>query len=160
LTGHLVFSTLHTNDAASAFTRLIDMGVDPFLVATPVIGVLAQRLVRTLCPHCAEEDHPLQDIQAMARAILPDTLKQSKPGWKKPKGCDHCHGTGFKGREGIFELVEVTPAIQSLILNTRSTHEIQETAAAEGFRNMRQDGLIKAWQGKTSVEEVLRVTSQ
>jgi len=160
LTGHLVFSTLHTNDAASAFTRLVDMGVDPFLVATPVIGVMAQRLVRTLCPHCSVKDRPVEDIRKMTEQVLPKDLRQSAPDWRKPLGCDHCHGTGFKGRKGIFELVEVTPEIQSLILKNGSSHDIKEMAAAQKFRNMRQDGLIKAWQGKTSLEEVFRVTSQ
>ena len=159
LTGHLVLSTLHTNDAVSAFTRLIDMGIDPFLVATPIRGVMAQRLVRKLCPHCSEVDQPFKDIIDLTDKILPDNLRGEKANWRRPKGCKKCHGTGFKGREGVFELVDVTPELQHLILNGGTTSKMRKLASQQNSLTMREDGLIKAWQGITSIEEVLRVTS-
>lgn len=160
LTGHLVLSTLHTNDAVSAFTRLIDMGIDPFLIATPIRGVMAQRLVRKLCPECAEPDSPIADIVELARRVLPQSMKDIKPDWRKPKGCSRCHGTGYTGREGIFELVDVTPEVQHLILNNGTNSQIREISSQQGLRTMREDGLLKAWRGITCIEEVLRVSSE
>ncbi len=160
LTGHLVLSTLHTNDAVSAFTRLIDMGIEPFLVATPVRAVMAQRLVRRLCPSCAEPGEPIRDIQEMARAAIPLELARETPAWRNPVGCPACQGTGYKGREGIYELVSVTPDIQHLILTGKTGGEMRRQVREQNCRNLRQDGLLKAWKGVTSVEEVLRVTSE
>jgi general secretion pathway protein E len=159
LTGHLVFSTLHTNDAASAFTRLIDMGVEPFLVATPVRGVLAQRLVRRLCTHCAAPlDRVPQDIEKMP-AIERDADSRRPAHWLSAQGCEQCQGTGYAGRTGIHELIQVTPEIQRLISQQGSAQAIREEAARLGYRSLREDGLLKARQGITSIDEVLRVVA-
>ncbi len=156
LTGHLVLSTLHTNDAISAFTRLIDMGVEPFLVAAPMLGVQAQRLVRTLCPHCSEPD----DIGEQLRREIAEV-----PGFdgreitaKRAVGCKRCQGTGYRGRSGIYELVQVTPELHEMIVQNRPIHEMRLQAQAQGDRTLRQDGLLKVAQGVTSLEEVFRVT--
>jgi len=160
LTGHMVLSTLHTNDAVSAFTRLIDMGVEPFLVATPVRGVMAQRLVRRLCRACAEPMEPLEDIRKMTDALLPETKKDWESNWRRPVGCSKCQGTGYSGREGIYEMVEVGAEIQHLILNNGSPNEMRQVAREQGCRSLREDGLLKARLGITSLEEVLRVTAE
>lgn len=161
LTGHLVVSTLHTNNSISSFTRLIDMGVEPFLVATPIRAIMAQRLVRKLCAACAQAFEPVADIQQQLAAILPDHLHgQEGANWRKATGCPECQGTGYKGRIGIYELVEMTPELQHLILTSGSENEMWRQAEKQkSFRTLRQDGFLKAWQGVTSVEEVLRITS-
>lgn len=151
LTGHLVFSTLHTNDAAGAFARLIDMGAEPFLVASAVAGVLAQRLVRRLCPACRHEiplnptwwDQPFPPPQQTLFA---------------PTGCDACAHTGYKGRGAIFELLSVTEKIGSMIVERRSSADIRKAAIEEGMATLRQDGWRKVFSGFTSVEELVRVT--
>jgi general secretion pathway protein E len=159
LTGHMVLSTLHTNDAISAFTRLIDMGIEPFLVATPVRAVVAQRLVRSLCKACAEPAAPIKDLVEMTLAILPEALRAQPPRWRRAVGCSACQGTGYLGRTGIHELVEVDPQLQAIIVHGASVGEMRELADSKGYRTLRQDGLVKAWRGLTSVEEVLRVTA-
>ncbi len=160
LTGHLVLSTLHTNNAVSAFTRLIDMGVEPFLVAAPTRGVMAQRLVRRICPHCAQPAEPVSDLAERARAVLPPELVDTTPQWLEPgPGCHQCKGFGYRGRLGIYEMVPVSTEMQHQIVARASDGELWNTAASEGARSLRDDGLIKAWQGLTSVEEVLRVTA-
>lgn len=160
LTGHTVFSTLHTNDALSAFTRLIDMGVEPFLVASSVRAVQAQRLVRRLCPACAVPapvpvglDESLQTLRAKAPALFEQPAR-----WRTSMGCPQCQHTGFKGRLGIYEMVDVGPELQSAVMQRLPAHEVVAIARAQGYRNLREDGLVKAWQGWTSVDEVLRVT--
>ncbi len=160
LTGHLVFSTLHTNDALNAFTRLLDMGLEPFLVASSVRGVQAQRLVRRLCAACARPGAPTPAIRDIARALqegYPDLLT-GEPNWREPAGCPACHGTGYRGRFGIYEMVEVTPAIQNAVMKRATAADLVAIARTDGYRNLREDGLIKAWRGLTSVDEVLRVT--
>lgn len=159
LTGHLVLSTLHTNDAISAFTRLIDMGIDPFLVATPVRAVMAQRLVRRLCKQCAAPGNPVADIRSKTEQTLPEFLANEPSHWLEPVGCKSCQGSGFAGRVGIHELVPVTPELQHAITQEASTAELHRIAVEQGFRSLREDGFIKAYQGITSVEEVLRVTA-
>lgn len=158
LTGHLVLSTLHTNDAMSAFTRLIDMGIEPFLAATPIIAVQAQRLVRRLC-ECSQ---PAQAPGLVVERVAP-FVQQLYPGqvgnWRKPVGCKQCQNTGYKGRVGIYELVGVGESIRNLVLQRASLSELQRKAREEGFRDLATDGLIKAWLGLTSVEEVHRVAS-
>jgi len=153
LTGHLVFSTLHTNDAAGAFARLIDMGAEPFLVASAVAGVMAQRLVRRICPACKFSlpfDRSLWDL----------------PGepWGKEvfegAGCEKCAKTGYKGRRGIFELLAVSDELESLIINRRSSTEIKDKARALGMRTLREDGWEKAFNGLTTVEEIIRATEE
>ena len=155
LTGHLVLSTLHTNDAVSAFTRLIDMGVEPFLVASSVRAVQAQRLVRRLCPKCSiPDDAPLPSIQASIAPWLGD----EPAGWRRAVGCPACQGTGYLGRLGIYDLVDVSPAMQELVLKEATAERMREQADREGARTLRLDGLLKARQGLTTVEEVARVT--
>ncbi len=157
LTGHLVFSTLHTNDAISAFTRLIDMGLEPFLVASGLRGVLAQRLVRKLCPLCAAPAPPPGAIVEEIAAAAPPEL-QAGAQWRQPAGCRDCHGTGFKGRVAIYEMIELIAPLREAILHRLPAHAAAGIARAAGFRSLRQDGLFKAAAGITSVDEVLRVT--
>jgi len=153
LTGHLVFSTLHTNDAAGAFARLIDMGAEPFLVASAVAGVMAQRLVRRLCPKCKREV-PL-DMKWYDLPYPP----ASQTVWI-PHGCEACKKTGYKGRGGLFELLVVSEDIESLIIGRRSSTEIREAAIKHGMKRLREDGWLKVFKGMTSVEEVMRVTEE
>lgn len=153
LTGHLVLSTLHTNDAASAFTRLVDMGLEPFLVAASVRGVQAQRLVRKLCEFCAQVDES---------PVLPEAWDELLPfvgevHWKRACGCNYCHQTGYRGRMGIYELVPMSSELQQLIARQASLHEIKELLKEQGHQGLLEDGLIKASQGLTSIEEVMRV---
>ncbi len=157
LTGHLVLSTLHTNDAISAFTRLVDMGVEPFLVATPVRAVQAQRLVRRLCPHCTRPHAVPAAIEAEVRPFAERLLPGIAPRWMEAVGCSQCMNTGYRGRLGIYEMVPVTEAMQHLIVSGASVNEMKKQARDEGCRFLREDGLLKAWQGQTTVEEVLRV---
>ena len=142
LTGHLVLATLHTNDAPSAVTRLIDMGVEPFLLSSSLLGVQAQRLVRKLCTHCKKPGEPGPD---------------GRPRWVAV-GCPECGGSGYKGRTGVYELMTVDPAVQALIHNQAAESEIVEAARRNGLRSMREDGERLVAQGITSLEEVLRVT--
>ena len=162
LTGHLVLSTLHTNDAISAFTRLVDMGIEPFLVASPMRGVQAQRLVRTVCKHCHEPAEVT--LSTEDQAFLSEATARLFPGqksnWVKGKGCEVCQGTGYKGRLGIYELVDVSSEMQVMITGQADVAEMRELARRQGYRTMRQDGLLKAWLGHTVLEEVFRVTSQ
>ncbi len=163
LTGHMVLSTLHTNDAISAFTRLIDMGIEPFLVATTLKAVQAQRLVRRLCEHCAIPTHIPHDLHSQLTELLSNignALPQQSPYWRQVQGCPACQNTGYKGRVGIYELVYITPEMQNLILSNAPVNQMRTLAIQQGFRNLRQDGLLKAYQGITSIEEVLRVTEE
>ncbi|AZZ46883.1 type II secretion system protein [Pseudomonadaceae bacterium SI-3] len=152
LTGHLVLSTLHTNDAASAFTRLVDMGLEPFLVAASVRGVQAQRLVRKLCRHCAEPDEA---------PVLPAEWHALGGGgqgdWRRAVGCSHCHNTGYRGRMGIYELIPLTGALQQLVNRQAPLQEMKALIRKQGHRGLLEDGLIKASRGLTSIEEVMRV---
>jgi general secretion pathway protein E len=154
LTGHLVFSTLHTNDSAGAITRLIDMGIEPFLVSSSVQAIMAQRLVRRLCPLCKEAYSP---SELEIRELGPGA-KGLEGMFFRPVGCDHCLQTGFKGRTGIFEFLRVTETIQSLLLRTSESNQIRQLAVQEGMRTLRQDGVRKVLAGETSIDEVLRVT--
>jgi general secretion pathway protein E len=158
LTGHLVLSTLHTNDAMSAFTRLIDMGIEPFLAATPVIAVQAQRLVRRLC-ECSESTTVLNHVVDRVTPFVSKLFPEQVSNWRKPVGCANCQHTGYKGRLGIYELVGVSESIRDSILTKASLSELQKQARHEGFRDLATDGLIKAWMGLTSVDEIHRVTS-
>jgi general secretion pathway protein E len=155
LTGHLVFSTLHTNDAPAAITRLQDMGVEPYLVASVLEGVLAQRLVRRICAACRTPDVPSPaDLEALGLEISPDTLLY------RGKGCDDCRGTGYRGRTGIYELFVITEDVRSLILRRASSREIRHLAIEAGMTTLRTDGWQKAREGVTTIEEVLRVTQE
>lgn len=154
LTGHLVLSTLHTNDAPSAFTRLIDMGVEPFLAASSIIGIIAQRLVRTICEKCKESYKPSSGVLAEIGVKKADSNLILYRG----KGCALCKGTGYRGRIGIFSLLGVTSKIQDMVLSRASASEIDRVAREEGMRTLREDCLEKVLKGVTTVEEMLRVT--
>jgi general secretion pathway protein E len=160
LTGHMVFSTLHTNDALGAFTRLIDMGVEPFLVVSAVRAVMAQRLVRKVCPECRTADQPAVEVERLIhdlRRRFPDLFAQPAQ-WSRGRGCKSCQGTGFRGRMAIYEIAGVTPDLHDNVIARAPTQELANIVRRHGFRTLREDGFIKAWRGDTSVEEVLRVT--
>ncbi len=151
LTGHLVLATLHTNDALSAFTRLVDMGVEPYLVVAATLAVMAQRLVRRLCPRCAV---PMTSLPLIDHELPP------QPGsalWRQETGCDSCQHTGYRGRQGIYELVSVDTALRHAIAALAPQSELERISDAAGRRSLRQDGLIKARRGETSIAEVVRV---
>ncbi len=152
LTGHLVLSTLHTNDAPSTINRMIDMGIEPFLVASSTVLIMAQRLVRRICKNCKEEVSISQD--AKRDLALPAEAKVFKG-----KGCEKCNGTGYAGRQGLYEVMPITPALRELILDRASTSEIRKQAVKEGMLTLRDDGLLKVAKGVTTVEEVLRETA-
>lgn len=155
LTGHLVLATLHTNDAPSAFTRLIDMGVEEFLVASTVRGVLAQRLVRRICPHCSDVYHPTpveQEVSGLGKEAL-DGLRQGI-------GCEKCNFFGYKGQVGLFELLVVTEEIERLVMERANAGRIREVAIGQGMVTLREDGLAKVKAGVTSISEVIRVTNE
>jgi type II secretory ATPase GspE/PulE/Tfp pilus assembly ATPase PilB-like protein len=157
LTGHLVFSTLHTNDSAGAFTRLLDMGVEPFLVASAVEAVVAQRLVRKLCDNCKQPDRRdrafLDEVGFPVDAIDGHTICSTGT-------CENCRMTGFRGRRGIFEVLEASEAIESMVIARNSTNEIKQRSIAEGMCTLRDDGWRKVLDGITTIEEVLRVTEE
>jgi len=155
LTGHLVFSTLHTNDAPSAFTRLIDMGIEPFLVASSVEAVLAQRLVRTICKHCKVEQSV--DPAYLRRIGFPEAEIGTARFWKGA-GCEQCRELGYQGRMGIYELLVVTESVRPLIMNRSPATTIAQRAMEAGMRTLRMDGWNKVKAGITTIEEVLRVT--
>ena len=158
LTGHLVFSTLHTNDAASAITRLTDLGVPPYLISATLIGVLAQRLVRTLCPHCKQPDDGLQ-LDTLADAIKPWRMSGKGQPYK-PVGCLDCRMTGFKGRVGLYELLPVSEAVRGAMHPTVDMGGVRRAAAKEGLRPLRLSGVMKVAEGLTTLDEVLRNTPQ
>ncbi len=155
LTGHMVFSTLHTNDAAGAFMRLVDMGVEPFLVSSTLEGVLAQRLVRTLCKECKEEYMPTINEIPADFSIYEYT--DGEPIYR-PRGCRNCRGTGYSGRLGIYELLETNDEIRQLASEKTSTIALRRAALAGGMQSLREDGWVKVAEGATSIDEVLRVT--
>jgi general secretion pathway protein E len=154
LTGHLVFSTLHTNDAVGGITRLVDMGVQPFLVSSSVRAFLAQRLIRVLCPHCKRPaNHPKAFLQEVGFPLeRADSIFQ-------PVGCDHCRHSGYQGRAALFEICMVTPALQEMISQNRATELLRTKALQEGMVPLRQDGWNRVIAGTTTVEEVVRVTA-
>jgi len=157
LTGHLVLSTLHTNDAPSAITRLIDMGMEDFLLSSTIIGILAQRLVRVACPYC---QIPATPDPAIQKELKLDGSKRMDVNIIEVKGCERCSHTGFWGRSGIFEFLEVNDTIQRLILEKKESHMIKEAARKSGMRTLREDGWMKVKQGVTTIPEVLRVTQE
>jgi type IV pilus assembly protein PilB len=152
LTGHLVLSTLHTNDAPSAITRLVEMGIEPFLVASAIDCVLAQRLVRMLCSNCKRRT-----------IVSAEVLREN--GYKalvdleayEPVGCRRCGGSGYRGRGGIYEVMNISSEIRSLALERRSADDLREVAVRQGMRRLRDDGLDKVRQGRTSMAEIARV---
>ncbi|MBI4823698.1 MAG: Flp pilus assembly complex ATPase component TadA [Nitrospirae bacterium] len=150
LTGHLLFSTLHTNDASSAITRLVDMGVENYLVSSTLIGVMAQRLVRRICRHCKEAYTPSEDLKT-------ELAVDMSTAWRG-RGCEMCLGTGYRGRIAIFEILLIDDDISGLITSKATSREIKEKAVLKGMRTLREDGIEKVKRGITSVDEVLRVT--
>jgi type II secretory ATPase GspE/PulE/Tfp pilus assembly ATPase PilB-like protein len=163
LTGHLVFSTLHTNSAPETITRLLDMGMDPFNFADALLGVLAQRLVRTLCEDCKEKYNPdRQEYDALVRAYAGDF---DALGYKysddlllcRPKGCDKCGNTGYRGRTGIHELIVGTDNIKSLIQGRAKMEELRDQAIKDGMTTLMQDGIRKIFLGQTDIAQVRRV---
>ncbi len=170
LTGHVVFSTLHTNDAPGGLARLMDMGVEPYLVSATLEGILAQRLVRVVCSECANPYEPTaeeqEQIAASEGAAEPSTTSKatSRARVKRYRklvrggGCDACAGTGYRGRTGIYELLPISDAIRELIARGAPIAEVRAVATAEGMRALRADGIAKVTQGLTTLEEVLRVT--
>lgn len=148
LTGHLVLSTLHTNDSATAITRLIDMGIEPFMVASSIAGIMAQRLVRTICPNCRESYVPDEELPG-----IPDTLYRGR-------GCERCFGLGTIGRTGIYEMLPIDGELCGMITRRAPAGEIKAYALTRGMRTLRDDGMAKAAAGITTIEEVLRVTQE
>lgn len=167
LTGHIVLSTLHTNDAAGAFPRLIDMGVEPFLITSSVHTVIAQRLARLICPECKEKveipkeelAEVMEQVKAMPEAVR-EGINQKELAFYHGKGCEKCGGKGYKGRAGIFEVLDVTEPVRDLILKRSSNTDITRQAVEEGMVTMVQDGILKALMGKTTLQEVWRVTKE
>jgi general secretion pathway protein E len=156
LTGHLVLSTLHTNDAVSAITRLMDMGVEDYLLTSTLTGVAAQRLVRTLCRNCRVAEAALPEL--VTQLGLNRYINGSDPVVYRPGGCELCGGSGFYGRTGLVEALVMTDAVRRLILHRGEAKELQQVAVEEGMRTMYDDGMMKALAGETTIEEVLRVT--
>lgn len=162
LTGHLIFSTLHTNDSAGGITRLIDMGIEPFLITSSVIAFIAQRLVRMNCPECRkpiQQQKAVQEIaqrlEAMGRKLPPSDLEVPV---YQGQGCDRCKATGYTGRTAVYEILPLTEAIKALILKRASAHEIKKEALRAGMRPLIEDGWAKVKEGQTTLEEILRVT--
>ena len=153
LTGHQVLATLHTNDAPSAVARLVDMGIEPYLLSSAIQGVVAQRLVRTVCPSCETKYHPTPEVLADA-----GIAGQTGRPFRKGAGCQQCHDSGFLGRLGVYEIMEVTPVIRRLIHNGAPAHEIRDQIRKAGGLSLREEGVLLAMSGKTSLEEVLMVT--
>src|SRR3989338_7122791 len=176
MTGHLVLSTLHTNSAAGALPRLLDMNVEPFLISSTINLIIAQRLVRKLCPNCMASFNLNEDqmaelsksfnleelLETMAKSgfILPKVKSIKEILFFKGQGCDRCGNTGYKGRQSVYEVLEVTPAISALIMKRSPTSEIQKQAVADGMILLWQDGFIKAHMGITTLEEVMRVSKE
>ena len=154
LTGHLVLSTLHTNDACGAISRLVEMGVEPFLVSSALIGVLAQRLARQICPNCKESYRPpAEAIRKLGMNVYGD----NQINFWRGRGCDHCKSTGYRGRSGIHEILQISERVRTLVLHRASTSEIRQAAIEDGMRTMQQDAVQKVLDGFTSLEECMRV---
>lgn len=155
LTGHLVFSTLHTNDAPGAITRLIDMGVKPFLVASSIQAVMAQRLIRVLCPKCKQPDKE-PDMMWLRLAGISEKELDGKTLYK-PRGCDYCTGTGFRGRVGVFELMQMNSELRNLAFDRAPTNKIRKAALQSGMKSLLMDGKLKILNGTTTAEEIVKV---
>jgi type IV pilus assembly protein PilB len=157
LTGHLVFSTLHTNDAPSAITRLVDIGIQPFLVASSVLAIMAQRLVRRVCLKCRVRYDPPDHILS-GLGIRPEVAK--KANFMRGRGCNHCNKKGYRGRISIFELMTMTPQVREMTFKGESTQNVRRLARKQGMRTLFEDGIIKAIRGITTLDEVLRITQR
>jgi type II secretory ATPase GspE/PulE/Tfp pilus assembly ATPase PilB-like protein len=157
----LVFSTLHTNNASQAMPRLLDLGAEPFLLASSVTCLVAQRICRKICPECREEFTPLPEVVADIKMVLGKLLTPDKDiKLFRGKKCNHCNNTGYLGRMGIFEVLPITDKVARLILERAAATDIEEQARQEGMITMKQDGYLKVLEGITSLEEVLRVAQE
>ena len=157
LTGHLVLSTLHTNDAASAVTRLLDMGIEPFLISSSVLAMVAQRLVRVLCPECREPGRPESET-LRELGLGPNDEEVRRGEWFLSRGCGGCRETGYRGRTGVYELMTIDDPIRRLIMERANASMLRSTAVQRGMRSLLQDGARKVLEGRTTAEEILRVT--
>jgi general secretion pathway protein E len=157
LTGHLVLSTLHTNDAPSAITRLVDMGMEDYLLSSTIVGILAQRLVRIACPFCRK---PYSPDPVILKEMKVEDQRIDRLDIFEVEGCDKCSNTGYWGRSGIFEFLEITDGIRRLILEKKDSTIIKEVARKNGMRTLREDGWFKVKQGMTTISEVLRMTQE
>jgi type II secretory ATPase GspE/PulE/Tfp pilus assembly ATPase PilB-like protein len=160
MTGHLVFSTLHTNDAVSALTRLTDLGVEPYMIAATVEGVLAQRLVRRICPECRVAYAPDPEVVALLSGGPALVGARGHPRLQRGQGCDHCRQTGYRGRTGLFELMVMSDGLRKALLAGEDLMTLRRLARDEGMTALREDGWRKVQAGITSVEEVLRVVGE
>jgi len=157
LTGHLVFATLHTNDSAGAITRLVNMGIEPFLVTSSTIAIMAQRLIRRICVECKEAYAP--ERESVIELGVPPDQAANKTVFRG-RGCKQCQDRGYLGRTGIFELLAMTPRIQDLALHGTDSNAIKREARKEGMRTLREDGALKVFRGISTIDEVLRVTRE
>jgi general secretion pathway protein E len=157
LTGHLVFSTLHTNDSASAITRLVDIGVEPFLISSAVLAVVAQRLIRVLCKDCKEAYTP-DELALRSIGITDDQAQKSVI--YRVRGCENCFHTGYKGRMGIFEMMILDSSLKRVILKTYDSNQIKNEALSRNMITLREDGVQKVLSGISTIEEILRVTQK
>jgi type IV pilus assembly protein PilB len=160
MTGHLVFSTLHTNDAPSAPGRLVDMGVEPFLISSSIVGILAQRLIRVICPHCKEQVNATRESLLRYGMPVPEEIGADTHGELtlfKGRGCEKCKGTGYKGRSGVHELLVMNDAMRDAILRGAAAHELRQMAIDNGMKTLQQDAVAKILMGVTDLDEVIRV---
>ncbi|HOX52410.1 MAG TPA: ATPase, T2SS/T4P/T4SS family, partial [Fibrobacteria bacterium] len=157
LTGHLVLSTLHTNDAPSTINRLVDMGIEPFLVASSCRLIIAQRLVRKICPDCKMPD-PESKTPALQRLLRVDDESFARLEPMKGRGCDTCGGSGYKGRQGVYEIMPISPAIKQLIIDRASIEDIRQAAVSDGVLTLRAAALKLLMEGQTTAQEVIRST--
>lgn len=155
LTGHLVMTTLHTNDAPSSIIRLLDLGMESFLLTATIEGIVAQRLVRVICPKCKEEYEPGEE-ELMELALRPEDIKGRRI--FRGRGCDNCHKTGYRGRMAIFEILGMDDEIRDLVMHEASTTQIRDYARQQGMRMLRESGLMAIYEGQTTIDEVVRET--
>jgi type IV pilus assembly protein PilB len=155
LTGHIVFTTLHTNDAPSSIARLLDMGIEPFLITATVEGIIAQRLIRKICENCKTQFEP-SDAQLIELQLLPDDVKGKK--FFYGRGCSKCNGTGYKGRTGIFEIMVFNDEIRDLIMHQASTNVLRAAGQKAGMRLLRDNGLAAIYDGVTTIDEIVKET--
>jgi type II secretory ATPase GspE/PulE/Tfp pilus assembly ATPase PilB-like protein len=153
LTGHLVLATLHTNDAPGAVARLLDMDIEAYLLSSVLNGVVAQRLARTVCRACATKYFPAQNV--LRDAGLEGNIPQS---FRRGAGCEQCHNSGYRGRTGVYEVMETTPELRRMIHHAAPTHELRDQMRQSSVKTLREEGILIALQGKTTLEEVLAVT--
>jgi len=155
LTGHLVFSTLHTNDAPSSIVRLLDLGLEAFLLTATIEAIIAQRLVRTICPKCKEPYTPSEE-QLMELELSPGEVTGRK--FFRGRGCDNCHGSGYRGRSALFEIMGMDDGLRDLVMKQASTSILREEARKRGMRTLRESGLRTIYEGLTTIDEVVRET--